>query len=138
MSVPSSSCIGVANFASVLGSGVFTFLTKKSILRAILATLGAYIIIQGCSGIFVLIRSKTFFRTELWVNLAWLGLSFLCFLGLRAKNLWRTLLRLPHTLPHALLVLCGTAWVGKELSEGLDRMLLVLFLLFVVLIQNDH
>jgi len=127
----------IALWGVILGCGGFTFLVKKSVIRTILALAGAYVIFQGCSLIFLQIKSMTL-RPEPWVNLAWLSISFVCYLGLRFKSLWKSLTRIVHALPHALLVLCGAAWVQRPLGSAVDSMGLILVVILFVLIQNDY
>jgi hypothetical protein len=77
-------------------------------------------------------------RPEPWVNLAWLSLSFVCYMGLRFKSLWKSLTRIVHALPHALLVLCGAAWVQRPLGSAVGNMGLILVVTLFLLIQNDY
>jgi 4-hydroxybenzoate polyprenyltransferase len=126
----------MALWGVVGGLGVFTFYLKKSILRALFAVAGAYIIFQGCTGLVILIMKYTS-RPLYWINILWVIISFACFCVLRWRRLSHSLKRIVHILPHSLLVLCGAVWTSQPLEKAIYKMLGVLFVLFVVLIQND-
>ncbi len=126
----------IALWGVVGGVGVFTLLLKKSVLRTIAAIAGAYLIFQGCTGVVVYIRTQTM-RLDIWINLSWMILSFICFCILRYRRLAHSLKRIIHALPHSLLVLCGAAWVAQPLGNTVYKMIGVFFVLFVVVIQND-
>jgi len=117
--------------------GVFAAQVSKSIIRSIITVLGAYAIFQGCSLVFLAIKIHTF-QPEAPVNLAFMGLSFFCYLGMRMKRLYGSLIRLFHALPHALLVLCGAAWSGQPLEGTVSRIGFIILVVFFMIVQNDH
>jgi len=127
----------VTLWAIIAGCGVVVALLKKSVARTIAALLGAYAIFQGCSLIFLAVKGRSF-QPELPVNLAFLGLALVCYIGLRIKSLHGSLSRIVHGLPHCLLVACGAAWAGRSLEGTAERMGIVLLVVFFLIVQNDH
>lgn len=121
----------------IIGSGVFTLAIKKSIIRCVLAVIGSYLIIQACTGVVLLVKYIGI-RNAFWINIAWISISFIGYIVLREKALLKSLSRVIHVIPHAMLVFCGSAWVGKRLLSAVDEMLLMIVLGFVIVIHNDY
>ncbi len=124
-------------WAAIVACGTFGLAAKCSRLRALLAAGGAYLVIQACSAVCLLVQ-RTTSRADLWINLAWLAVAFACYLVLRAPALKKSLLRIHHALPHTLLAACGAAWAGRPGAACLWRAMLVLFIVFILIVQNDH
>jgi len=124
-------------WAVIGGCGIVAALVTRSVARAAMAVLGAYTIFQGCSLVFLCVKARTF-RPEEPVNLVFIGLSLLCYLGIRARSLYASLARIVHGLPHALLVLCGAAWAGLPIEGAIERAGFVLAVIFFLIVQNDH
>ncbi|MEM7184142.1 MAG: hypothetical protein AAF518_24805 [Spirochaetota bacterium] len=123
----------------IASSGVFLYLLKRSVKILFLGMLGAYCIIQSLSFVLIVIHRFTdISQVEFMGNITFVTISFLCYLLLNGKKLTSSLKRLNHGLPHFCLVLFGSVYSGQSIASGIEKASLILFLIFVLLVQNDH
>jgi len=121
----------------ILATGMFVAFNAKSILRGLAALSFTYAVFLICSGVFLLVSRLTS-RVALWINVAWLAVAFVSYLFLRRRALLRSFSRLHHAIPHSMLAACGAGWVGVSLADAISAVIIVFFVVFLLIIQNDY
>ena len=126
---------------AIVGAGVFVALVSRSWWKPLVALLGAWCIFMWGGTIipsWLVGTHEASLHPDRWIMGApTLTTSALIFHVSRFRAHLPSLLRLNHVLPFAGLALCGAAYGGHSLGDALWRGGFVLYLCFILLLQND-
>ena len=129
----------VAVWLAVLGSAGFVLYVTRSLWRTVFALLGVYLFFQLTA--FLIPWSLTQVWSELrpeHLNLCFWGLCFSLFLSVRWRSLSKTLKRVNHAVPLALLTLSGACWALEPLVTTFVKVFIMLAAVWIATGLHDH
>lgn len=132
--------IGV--WAMILTTGAYIWAATGRVRAAVASTVGAYVIVQAFSAYAILwmdLADTTPMESRFLVLPAsFLGAAIVLWVAVRLWNLWPSLRRMHHGLPHAALAWLGASWSGATAQAAALAAVIVVGCVFVLMVQNDY
>lgn len=124
----------------IFAMGILIFQLTNSSFKSALGIFFSYSMIQFLSLLVIVSErySSTLNSVDSISGISFSIFSFLFYASMRRSAIRSAFFRILHGSPHFFLVLAGSVWAGSSMQSSLTRAFLVLFLIFIMLIQNDY